>query len=298
MLESLRDMGLFVALVDAGSFSGAADALGLSKSAVSKQLARMESRLDARLVERTTRSMRLTDVGDVYYRRAKRIVDAAEEAEAEVCERQHTAVGRLTVSAPMSFGHRYLGSTIARFVARHPQVEVVFDLSDRYVDLVEEGYDLAIRVGPLADSTLVARRIATTTQLLVASPEYLARRGRPKKPSDLAKHECLVYRRGTTRIDTWRLSTTAGERSVKVDGRLSSNDGDVLAEAAAEGSGVAYLPDFIVDAYVEAGRLVRLLPRSCRTTTAVSAVYPSRRSISEKIRLFVEEVHATLDGAV
>ncbi len=294
MLESLRDMGLFVALVDAQSFSGAAEALGLSKSAVSKQLARLESRLDARLLERTTRSMRLTDVGDVYYRRAKRIVDAAEEAETEVCERQHTAVGRLTVSAPMSFGQRYLGVTVARFVAQHPQVEVVFDLADRYVDLVDEGYDLAIRVGALADSSLVARRIATTRQLLVASPDYLARRGRPKAPRDLARHECLVYRQGTARVDTWRFASANGEVTVRVDGRLASNDGDILAQAAAEGAGVAYLPDFIVEPHLEEGRLVRLLPRSCRTTSMVSAVYPSRRSISEKIRLFVEEVSATL----
>ncbi|MEQ9501177.1 MAG: LysR family transcriptional regulator [Deltaproteobacteria bacterium] len=289
MLDSLRDLGLFVALVDAGSFSAAADALEVSKSAVSKHLARLEERLDARLLERTTRSMRLTDAGAAYYRRAKQIVDAAAEAEAEVCERQNTAVGRLVVSAPRSFAQAYLAPAVVRFVARHPRVQVTFDLTDRYVDLIEEGYDLAIRIGELADSSLVAKRISTSTYRLAASPAYLEANGRPRRPHDLERHACLVYRQ-VTRLDRWRFETKRGPVTVPVSGRLQSDDGDLLAQAAVEGTGVVYLPDFIVDPYVADGRLVSLLPRACRTSTPVWAVYPSRRSVSEKVRLFLEEV--------
>ena len=286
-------MSLFVALVDAGTFSAAARELGLSKSAVSKQLARMEERLGARLLERTTRSMRLTDVGDAYYRRAKQIVDAATEAEVEVCERQNTAVGRLTVSAPLSFGLRYLGTAVARFVMRYPEVDVIFDLTDRRVDLIDEGYDLAIRVGELPDSTLVAKRLAETRLLLVASPDYLRVRGRPRSPADLVRHDCLLYRQPHV-FDTWAFGDGDGRTSVRVSGRFVSNNGDILAAAACDGAGIAYLPDFIADPHVAAGRLKMLFPRRCHVTSVVSAVYPSRRNISEKIRLFIEEVRVTL----
>lgn len=289
-------MGLFVTIVDVGTLSGAADALGVSKSAVSKQLVRLEERLGARLLERTTRSMRLTDVGDAYYRRAKEIVDAASEAEVEVCQRQNTAVGRLNVSAPLSFGLRYLGPAVASFVMRYPEVEVHFDLSDRMVDLVDEGYDLAIRVGELPDSSLVAKRITDARFLLVASKDYLAVRGRPKKPADLARHECLIYRQKSL-YDTWMFDNKDRGARVRVTGRLVSNNGDVLAEAACEGAGIAYLPEFIVGPHLKDGRLVRLLGKHCQRTSTVSALYPSRRSISEKVRLFVDEVTQRLAAA-
>lgn len=283
---SLDDMALFVRVVEAGSFTRAASEAGASKSAVSKRVAALEARLGARLLERTTRSMRLTDVGRRYFTRAQEIVSAAEEAELEAAAAQDAAVGTLRLSAPVSFGVRYLGEAIARFAVAHPEVRVRVDLDDRYVDLIEEDYDLAVRVGSLPDSSLVARALMTSRPWLVASPEYLATRARPRTPKDLERHEALLYRHQVGGR-TWHFEGRGGKRTVRVQGRLVSDNGDILAAAACHGVGIALLPDFIVEPHVASGRLEVLLPTWCRAESEVFAVYP-HRNLSAKVRLFLE----------
>lgn len=284
----LDDLALFVAVVDAGSFTGGAARRGLSKSAASKRVAALEARLGARLLERTTRSMRLTELGRRYYDRAQAIVRAAEEAELEVTLAQGRAVGRLRVSAPVSFGVRHLGGAIAAFVRDHPGVHVEVDLSDRLVDLVEDDYDVAIRAGALEDSSLVARPLMPSRSLVVAAPAYLDREGRPAKPSDLRRHEALLYRHQISgRV--WHFAKGRLRRAVRVRGRLVSDSGDILAEACCAGVGVAYLPDFIVGEHVAEGRLEALLEPWCPVEASIQAVYPSRDAPA-KVRLFVDAV--------
>ncbi len=289
-----EDLAAFVAVVKDGSFSGAADRLGVTKSTVSKRVSRLEERLSAPLLRRTTRALHLTDVGARFFQRAQEILEALREAEAEVREAQVEVRGRVRVNAPVSLGLSRLAPLVLELMRAHPRLEVELDLSDRQVDLVAEGYDLAIRVGALHDSSLVAQKLAEVPFQVVASPAYLRAKGRPKRPEQLKAHACLRYRYQASG-NKWAFERAGKPLLVAVAGPLLSNHGDVLAEAAVKGLGVALLPRFIVKPHLKSGALVPLFSRSCRVTAPVHAVFPPGRRVPKKTRVLVEALAARSD---
>lgn len=294
MDRSLSEMAVFAAVVEAGGFTAAARALGLSKSAVSKQVARLEARLGARLLQRTTRRLSLTEAGTVFHDGCQRVLAEAATAEAAVTHLSGSVRGLLRVNAPMSFGTRHLAPLLAAFMVGHPELEVELGLNDRRVDLVEEGYDVGVRIGTLADSSLVARRLAPVRRAICASPAYLERHGRPAAPEDLARHRCLIYSYlESPRV--WRFHGPGGARRVGVSGPLESNTGEVLAEAAAAGLGIVRIPSFIACDLLSAGRLVEILTEWPENrTSALHAVYPARRHLAPKVRAFVDFLAARI----
>ncbi len=294
-MQDLTAIAAFVRVVELGSFSAAARELSLAKSTVSKRIAALEGRLGALLLHRTTRTLRMTEVGAAYFDRCLAVLAAAEEAERAVTRMQGVPRGRLRVSAPMSFGQRYLASSVARFLQDHPEVEVDLDLSDRMVDVVGEGFDVAIRVGALRDSSLIARRLAPSRSLVVGSPAYFHGRGRPRSPEELREHACLLYAYQASG-DTWHFRGPSGPTAVRVQGRLRANNGDVLALAAQAGLGLALLPDFIVDADLRTGRLEPALAEFCRSEAVLHAVYPHARHLMPKVRAFVDLLAADFGG--
>lgn len=289
-LDRLEDLRLFTLVAEGKSFTKAAEKLGLSKSAASRRIGELEARLGARLFNRTTRHISLTQVGEGFHARVSQALEALEEAERSVASQHQAPRGTLKLAAPMSFGFVHLSGAIADFMGLYPEVAVDMDLSDRYVDLVEEGYDLAVRVGRLKDSSLVARRLCPARAVICASPHYLARRGTPMDPADLADHDCLIYT-NIPNPEQWTFRTAPGSeatRNVRITGRLRANNGDALREAAIHGQGLALLPTFIVGDALSAGRLVPVLDNFLLPPGAVHAVYPANRHLSPKVRAFVD----------
>lgn len=280
-------MAVFVRVAELGSFSGAARQLGLSRSAVSKHVTALEERLGVRLINRTTRRLALTEAGAAYRDYCARIVQEVEEA--ELMAMQHSAAphGRLKLNAPVTFGFLHLGPLLPEFLARYPGVEIELALNDRFVDLLEEGFDLAVRIGQLADSSLIARRLATTRPICAASPAYLARAGIPREPADLARHNCLRYSLRRER-DTWSFRRGAEHVAVKIRGNLEANNGDALRSAALEGLGIVCLPDFIIGEDLERGLLRPLLSDWQTPESPIHAVFPPQRHASGKLRAFVD----------
>jgi len=285
-MDLLSEMAVFARVVDAQSFSEAARRIGVSKSTVSKQIRRLEDQLGARLLDRTTRTMRLTEVGTVFYEHCARMLAEAEAAEHAVGNLESAPRGRLRITAPMTLGRIFVAPAASDFARQWPDLEVDLDLSDRIVDLVEDGYDLAVRVGRLAPSSLVARRLAPTRTIVCASADYLTRKGRPEKPSDLERHDCLRYTYQSS--DAWIFRGAGGEEVVRVKGPFRANNGEALAAAACAGLGIAFLPDFIVGSQLASGELVPLLEAFVDDGAAVYAVYPARRHLAAKVRAFVD----------
>jgi DNA-binding transcriptional LysR family regulator len=289
-MDRLGEMTVFVRVVELRSFSAAAARLGMSKSAVSRRVTELEQRLGARLINRTTRKISLTEVGQAFHARCLQILADIEEAEGAASALGANPRGLLRVTGPVSFGTLHLAPAIPAFLARYPEIELELDLSDRFVDLVEDGYDVAVRIGRLRDSSLVARRLCAARRLTVASPDYLARRGTPQRPDDLAGHDCLLYTNAPL-AEQWAYATApdaAETRPVRVHGPLRSNNGDLLRDAAVAGRGIAVLPSFIVWREVEQGRLVPLLGSFETLPTVVHAAYPASRHLSSKVRVFVD----------
>lgn len=286
-MDRLSAIEAFIAVVERGSFTAAAQALRLSRAMVSRHVQDLENRLGARLLYRTTRKVGLTEVGKVYYQRCVQLLADLVEADCVVGELQSEPRGLLRINAPMSFGTLHLAGAVADFAALHPQLSIDLTLNDRVVDLIEEGYDVAVRIGRLADSSLIARRLAPCRMVVCASPHYIARHGQPGHPTDLARHNCLTYAYLTPR-DEWRFHGPEGEVAVRVSGTMSANNGEVLAAAARCGRGVAFEPSFIVGEDLERGRLVRLLPAYRPAEPSINAVYPHARHLSAKVRSFVD----------
>ena len=286
-MARLDEMEVFAAVVEAGGFSAAARSLCLSKSAVSKQIGRLEDRLGVRLLNRTTRRLSVTEAGTTFYAACRRVLDEAETAEQAVSNLAAAPRGLLKLNAPMSFGFLHLSSAIPAFHARFPQIIVEAAMNDRFVDLIEEGYDVALRIGDLRDSSLIARRIAPCRAVLCASPDYLDRRGRPQRPEDLAGHACLLYANNANPRE-WTLTGQGGRLSVVVDGPLVANNGDVLCAAAVGGMGITRLPTFIVGPHLRDGRLEVVLPTFPLPDQGIHAVYPHHRNLSVKVRVFVD----------
>jgi DNA-binding transcriptional LysR family regulator len=283
----LNEIIVFAKVVQTGSFTGASRELEMPKSTVSRKVSELEERLGARLLQRTTRKLSLTDVGQTFYRHAARVVAELEEAELAVGRMQEAPRGLLRVTVPLNFG--YLGSIVASFLKGYPEVDVELVCADRIVDLVDEGFDLALRAGPLADSTLIARSLGRLESFAVASPAFLAKNGTPKRPQDLARFDCVVFGAGPDRT-TWRLHRGGKTTAVQVDARLVVNDFDILFEAALAGLGIAVLPIFRCAEALRAKKLRRVLPEWCSAETPLHAVYPSTRHLSPKVKAFVDHL--------
>ena len=287
-MDRFAELAAFVRTVDRGSQAAAARELGVTPAMVGRYIRALEDRLGARLLNRTTTNQSLTEAGSAFHARAAALLEQLEAAEDVVADRQAAPRGLLRVSGPMSFGVRYLAAAVAGFGALHPGLRVELSLNDRVVDLVEEGYDLAVRIGRLADSSLVARRLAPCRVAVCAAPAYLAQHGAPEGPEDLREHKCLLYSYAANG-GTWRFVRADGrEVRVEVDGPLTANNGDAVLAASLEGAGVLLQPTFIVGDALREGRLVRLLPGWGAPELAVYAVYPSARHLSPKVRSCVD----------
>lgn len=287
-MSSLTEISIFVKVVELSSFTAAAEALEMSQPVVSKAVTRLEEKLGARLLNRTTRRLSLTEAGSELYRRAFRALAEIEDAELEVARFQTEPRGTLRVSAPMSFSILHLGALLPSFTERYPGVSIELHLDDRQVDLVEEAFDLAIRVGRLQDSNLIARRLAPCAQVLCASPAYLAKRGTPERPEDLLEHNCIIYSLlGTPR--EWRFTDAAGETYVvPINGALQSNNGLLNRAAAVAGAGIVLLPAFYIGEEIRSGQLKTVLCDFKPVDLAVYALYPERRNLTPKVRAFVD----------
>lgn len=293
----LPAVSMFVAVVDHGSFTAAAGALGVSKSYASKQVRALEDQLGAKLLNRSTRRLSLTDVGRSFYERCSAALDELQAAQLAVGEVKTSARGSLRVSAPMSFGVRWLAPLLAEYAKAHGELTVDCVYSDRRVDIVEEGFDLAVRIGRGPDSALIGKKIAPTYKIPVASPEYIAQHGMPCHPKELANHECMEYAYLTTGQD-WRFRNAEEEVSVRTQGRMRMNNGNAMLEAARAGVGIALLPDFFCTKALANGELVRVVDQWTTGVDFVWAVYPHSRHLSAKVWLFVELLRERLTSPI
>jgi DNA-binding transcriptional LysR family regulator len=288
LLDRLTEMEAFVRVVELGGFTDAARKLGVSKSAVSKHVSALEARLGARLLNRTTRRVNPTEIGLAYYDRVTRVLADAREADSMAASMQGTPQGELRISAPLSFGLRHLGPAVTDFLNAYPDVAARVSLDDRFVELVAEGFDLAIRIGSLPDSTLIARKLSETAIVMVASPDYLRRMGAPKGLEALGDHQLLHYA-NLASGQSWRLRAPSGEeRQVRAVGRLTVNNGDALLQAACNGLGIALSPAFICAEALRSGDVVEVLPGARPEPLGVWAVYPAGRFPQPKLRVFVD----------
>jgi DNA-binding transcriptional LysR family regulator len=283
-------MLVFSKVVQGGSLSAAARELGISPAVVSRTLAAMEARLGVRLINRTTRSLHLTDEGASYYETCSRILAEIEEADAAAAARRVEPQGMLRVALPASFGLNHIAPLIPRFAEHYPKVELALSLSDRSVSLVEEGFDLAIRIAELKDSSLAARKLAPNRRVVCASPAYLRQHGEPKSPQDLAMHNCLIATWEQGMAMTWEYKTPVGKRgSVRVTGRYACDNWEVLREWAVAGLGVALKSTWDVRKHLEDGSLVPLMPGyDFSSDVGIYAVYPHRRHLPAKTRVFID----------
>jgi len=293
--ETLGDIAIFAAVVREGSFTRAADKLELSTSQVSKCVNRLERTLGARLLQRTTRRLRLTEAGSALYENSSAALAAIEEAKLAVSKLQGAPRGKLKVSSSIAFGAMQLPRIVRDLIARYPDLEVELILEDRHVDLVREGIDVAVRItGEVPDSGLVYRRLAPNRQVVCASPAYIARRGLPRTPADLASHDCIAHSaRALPRV--WQLTGADGERvAVQINGRPTINSALAIRQAALEGLGIIELNSYIVGEDIASGRLVRLLDGYEPKELSIYAVFPQRRFLAPKVRVFIDAMIACM----
>ncbi|WP_407048312.1 LysR family transcriptional regulator [Methyloraptor flagellatus] len=284
-MSEFVDMEIFARVVGAGSMSAAGREMGLSPAVVSKRLRRLEDRLGTRLLQRTTRQISLTEAGQGFYERVVAILASIDEAEAFVSRRSALAHGTLKISAPTSFGRLHIAPHLGPFLKQNPDLAVHLDLDDAFVDIVGNGFDLAIRIAELSDSSLVARRLAPIHRVLCATPEYIAERGVPRTVDDLAGHVCLA----AAPQDHWRLEGPAGAVAFRPVGPIHTNSSEVVREALLSGLGIALRSTWDIGPELAAGRLVVVMPgyRASRHV-AVHAVYPTRRFLPAKVRVFID----------
>lgn len=288
----LDDMRIFVATVEAGNFTAGANRLRLSKQFVSRRVAALEASLGVRLLVRNTRKLAVTDLGQAFYERAKRILADVADTEQAMSARRNEPRGLLKLSAPMSFGMAHLSPLVAEFLRAHPDVRFDMDLSDRIVDVVGEGFDMALRIGRLADSTLIAHKLADVQMIACCSPGYRRRRRAPATPAELERHACLPY--GQEGRAAWTFVIDGVPATFDVQGPLRANNGEVIRDAAIAGLGIALLPDFIVGDALAAGHLVEVLADWRPPSSALHAVYPQHREGSVTIRAFTQFLRTKL----
>ncbi len=295
-MSKIEDLETFVAVVDSGSFTRAADRLGIARSAVSRRISGLEERLGVSLLTRTTRRISLTDTGRGFFERGTRILADLEEAESAAAQSHGELRGKLSVALPLSFGLRHMAGPIAEFARRHPKVEFDLDLNDRRVDLIEEGHDLALRIGQLRDSSLIARRLFDARTAVVASPDYLGANGIPERPEDLAGHQCLVYSNLPDPL-RWVCHDGSGTRiEVSVNAAMRASSGDFVCEQAVAGHGIAMQPTFIAGDAIRRGELVSILNDFDWPVTPAYAVYPPTRHLSYRVRAFIDFLVEVFDG--
>jgi DNA-binding transcriptional LysR family regulator len=282
----LDDLRIFVATVEARNFTAAADRLQLSKQFVSRRVMALEASLGVRLLVRNTRKLAVTDLGYEFYERATRILADVADAELAMSSQRAYPRGLLRVSAPLSFGMVHLSPLVGAFLSSNPEVRIDMELSDRVVDVVGEGYDMALRIGTLADSTLIAQKLAEFRMIACCSPVYRDTRRLPMAPADLARHPCLLY--GEEARTGWRFEIDGAVRHIEVHGPLRANNGEVIRDAAIAGTGVALLPEFIIEGALKNGQLVPLLEAFASPPLTLYAVYPQHRQSSVTIRAFTQ----------
>lgn len=286
-MDKLRAMATFVHIVEAGSLTGAAARLDTSLTSVVRTLAALEQALGARLLNRTTRRITLTDEGREYFERCRRLLAEVEEAEAALSARQVRPAGRLAITAPVMFGRLHVGPVVSDFLAAYPEVRAELLLLDRVVDLLEEGIDVAVRIGPLPESSLVAISLGATRSVVCASPDYLARHGMPRDPTELSGHRCIRFT-GVTPGTEWDFSRDGKDQRVKISDILATNQIDSALDACAKGLGCGRFLAYQVHDLVATGRLVQVLADYERGPIPVSLVYPHARLLSPRIRAFVD----------
>lgn len=282
-------MRVFTTVVEAASFAAAADRLQMSRATVTRHVAQLESHLGVRLLHRTTRRLSLTEAGAQYHQRAMQVLGLVQEAGDAAAQHARAPSGMLRIASSVAFGHAHLQPAVAAFLRQYPGVQIDLHLAERTVDLVEEGFDLAVRVATRLDPGLVARRLAPVRTLLVASPAYLKAHGRPRQPQDLLAHNCFSYAHKDWRAE-WHLRRGDEMQDVPIRGNLRASGGSVLVMAALQGDGIALEPEFMLCEHLAAGRLMRVLPQWRTPELAVYAVYPERHHLPLKVRCFIDQL--------
>lgn len=294
-MDKIETMRAFLSVAQEGSFTAAGRRLGLSTKLVSKYVQQLEDRLRTQLFNRTTRSVSLTDMGAAYLDRCRPIVEQVDELDALVLERQTTLAGPIRVTAPTGFGSTRLPGALLPFMTEHREVEIDLKLADNRIALVEEGFDLAIRIGTLRDSTLIARKIADMPLVTTAAPAYLDAHGRPDNPRALATHNCLIDLNPTD-TNVWRFTGKGGEHSVRVSGSLQANSPGAIAQMAIGGLGIARSPLYTVEDALADGRLERVLPDYVTDLFGLYALYPPNRHLTRRVRALIDHLAITFGG--
>lgn len=284
---NFSELEFFVLLNRLGSLSAAARALDITPPAATMRLASMEKRIGARLLNRSTRKISLTPEGEIYLQHASRLIDELRELDEIVSGNGRAPRGLLRVNAPLGFGRTVIAPLVSTFTARHPDVEVQLEVTDRPIDLIEKGFDLAVRFGELPDNRINARRIMSNRRFLCASPAYLEKHGTPKKLEDLTRHRCIVHRQNDDAYGVWRFLVDGRTEIVKVHGALSSNDGDIVQGWALDGKGIVIRSEWDVIKHLESGRLWRLLPEFTLPSADLYAYYPSKKNLPARVRTFI-----------
>lgn len=292
-MDRLDAMQLFVRIAELGSFSAVAQQLGVARSVVTRQIAALESHLGVKLMVRSTRRLALTSAGTAYLEKCRVILNLVESAETDVAEERLAPRGHIRISLPLTFGIKRLAPLLLEFSARYPEVSLDMDYSDRRVKLIEEGIDLSIRITRRLEPGDVARKIGSGQMRVVASPDYLARHGRPQHPAELIHHECLGYTAGGN-MQQWQFMVDGQLVSFPVRSRINANNGEVLTEAAAQGFGITLQPDFIVDDFIRAGRIASLLESFPVPGLGIYAILPSNRHVPQRVRVLMDFLAAGL----
>jgi len=294
-MDVMSSMAVFRRVVEAENFSAVARETNMSQSTVSKHIASLEERLGTKLLNRSTRSLKLTEAGKEYYHHCIRILNDFQEAEASVGKGKIKPTGTLRISTSAAFGRTCILPHLQEFFSVYPDINIDLLFDDDYIDLVKEGIDLAIRIGPLEDSTLIARKIGCSPRVVLASPEYLVRHGRPKKPADLTKHNCLFYSLQKT-PDLWYFnSTQKGDESIRVSGRLKASSPDAVCDATVEGLGISVICEWYARQYIKDGRLKVILSDYKPTTFDIHAVYPERKFVPQKVKRMIDFLASKMD---
>ena len=295
-MDKFEDLEAFTAVVEAGSFTAAAERLGGSKSVLSRRVSGLEERLGVQLLRRTTRTLNLTDTGRSFYERSARILSDLDEAESAVAQEHGELRGQLRVALPLSFGIHHMGKPIAGFNRQHPRIRFDLDLSDRRVDLIQEGIDVGIRIGNLRDSSMIARRLFESQTVICASPAYLQEYGTPDTPDDLGGHRCLVYS-NLDNADYWTYHGETGEeKSVRLNSVMAANSGDILRKIAIDGSGIIMQPMFIAHESIKRGDLTPILANYRWPVASAYAIYPPTRHLSYRVRAFIDFLVEYFEG--
>ncbi len=286
-MDTIAGMRTFAAVVEAGSFTAAAERIGMSTALASKYVGKLEDRLGVRLLNRTTRSLTLTEIGRVYFQQALQVIEDFDELEAAIQDRRSSPSGKLIVSGPATFGEMFLAPAASKFLEAFPDISIDLRLTDRFVNLVDDGIDLAIRIGELRDSGLIARRLAPSRIAICASPEYLDRYGVPVEPADLVNHNCVLDTnlRGS---DDWPFTIDGQRQTVKVSGRLSVNSARATRDVLVAGDAIGLVPEYVVGEDIRAGRLVEILEPYKLPDLGIHAVYPHKRHVAVKVRTFID----------